>query len=62
MNDPLQVLSTDIIERYKRVFAYLWRLKRAEFLLCEIWKNAICFRAATKVTPGERVVLFTTYY
>ncbi|GAV05043.1 hypothetical protein RvY_15231 [Ramazzottius varieornatus] len=54
----LQIVFTDtILNRYKRIFASLWRLKRTEYILCKVWKEDMFNRGLNRFIPGFQVLL-----
>ena len=43
---------------YLRIFNFLWRAKRIEYSLTEIWKNQMTCNKILRAIPGELVALF----
>lgn len=42
------------MSHYLRVFNFLWRAKRMEYILTDIWKSQMCNAKLLKSMPGER--------
>ena len=42
---------------YLRVFNFLWRAKRMEYILTDIWKGQMCNAKLLKSMPGENACL-----
>ncbi|KAK1802838.1 hypothetical protein P4O66_021376 [Electrophorus voltai] len=47
------VFTRECTNRYLRVFNFLWRAKRMEYILTDIWKSQMCNAKLLKSMPGE---------
>ena len=48
------IITSDLKKEYMRIFNYLWRIKRIEFNLSNIWLDQIEFRKALKVLQENK--------
>lgn len=48
-----QVFTRECMSHYLRVFNFLWRAKRMEYILTDIWKGQMCNAKLLKSMPGE---------
>lgn len=48
----LQVFTRECMGHYLRVFNFLWRAKRMEYTLTDIWKGQMCNAKLLKTMPG----------
>lgn len=46
------------MSHYLRVFNFLWRAKRMEYTLTDIWKGQMCNAKLLKTMPGMLYVVF----
>lgn len=54
-----QVFTRECMSHYLRVFNFLWRAKRMEYTLTDIWKGHMCNAKLLKTMPG---VSFIKYF
>lgn len=47
-----QVFTRECMSHYLRVFNFLWRAKRMEYTLTDIWKGQMCNAKLLKTMPG----------
>lgn len=47
-----QVFTRECMGHYLRVFNFLWRAKRMEYTLTDIWKGQMCNAKLLKTMPG----------
>ena len=51
---PLQVFTRECMSHYLRVFNFLWRAKRMEYILTDIRKGHMCNAKLLRNLPGNR--------
>lgn len=52
-----QVFTRECMSHYLRVFNFLWRAKRMEYTLTDIWKGQMCNAKLLKTMPGNLTLL-----
>lgn len=55
-----QVFTRECMGHYLRVFNFLWRAKRMEYTLTDIWKGQMCNAKLLKSMPGTKITLFSS--
>ena len=66
-NFSLQVFTMEAMMRYLRVFNFLWRAKRIEYCLANMWREQTAQHRSLQTITGEhlsidRVVISTIVY
>ncbi|XP_055327370.1 LOW QUALITY PROTEIN: spindle pole body component 97-like [Paramacrobiotus metropolitanus] len=56
----INVLTKHAINRYKRIFSHLWRIKRAEYLLCALWRRELKPKAGASNFSGMEALCHET--
>lgn len=57
----LQMFTRECMSHYLRVFNFLWRAKRMEYILTDIWKGHMCNAKLLKNMPGKGLISVHNY-
>ena len=56
-----QVFTPECMIHYLRIFNFLWRAKRMEYCLTEMWKQQMTNRKMLKSLPGNLFLRYSNY-